>query len=272
MTPRAPEGALARYGAAYAKLRKQEGRGAGGPEELFALPYLTTGPLARQWKIRRRTFERFLAAVVAPLERHARRPLRILDLGAGNGWLAGRLALRGHRGIAVDFRCDGVDGLAAGAPYARELSGAFSRVAADFEELPFAPGLFDIALFNASLHYAKSLSRALREAARAVASRGSIAILDSPFYLRAASGEAMAEEKKRATRVRFGDLADDLLRMSSIEYLTKERLGEAASPLGLDFRRHRVFYPFAYEWRGMQARLTGAREPSRFDLWEARVP
>src|SRR5262249_5671044 len=39
----------ARYGDAYAKLREKEGRGAGGDEELFALPYLTTGPLASQW-------------------------------------------------------------------------------------------------------------------------------------------------------------------------------------------------------------------------------
>ena len=90
------------------------------------------------------------------------------------------------------------------------------------------PGHFDIALFNASLHYAKSLARALREAAGTVASGGSIAILDSPFYLRPASGDAMAEEKRQATRVNFGDLADDLLGMSSIEYLTKERLRDDA--------------------------------------------
>ena len=265
-------GARARYISAYVALREKEGRGAGGPKELFDLPYLTAGPLAPQWKIRCRTFDRFVAVVLRPLERHAGRPLRVLDLGAGNGWLAGRMALRGHVAVALDFRCDGVDGLAAGAAYVKRLPRMFGRVAASFEELPFSLRAFDIALFNASLHYAENLSRALGEAARAVVSGGRVVILDSPFYRHAASGEEMVEEKRRATRHSFGDLAEDLLAMASIEYLTGERLHEAARPLGLAFRRHRVLYPLAYEWRGVRARFTGAREPSRFDLWEARVP
>jgi SAM-dependent methyltransferase len=264
-------GPRARYRAAYAKLRQDEGRGAGGARELFELPYLKTGPLAPQWRIRRRTFDRFLSTVLVPLERRARRPLRILDLGAGNGWLSGRMALRGHFSVAVDFRCDGVDGLAAGVAYAHRLPRMFARVAASFEELPLSGRVFDVALFNASLHYAERLARALGEAVRGVAPGGRVVVLDSPFYRRAASGEAMVDEKRRATRERFADLAEDLLAMDCIEYLTRARLQEAARPLSLTFRRHRVLYPFGYEWRGVKARLTGAREPSRFDLWEARV-
>ena len=42
-------------------------------------------------------------------------------------------------------------------------------------------------------------ANALAEAARATAAGGRVAILDSPFYARPASGEAMAEEKRRDT-------------------------------------------------------------------------
>jgi SAM-dependent methyltransferase len=261
-----------RYLSAYARLRESEGRGRGGEAELLALPHLDDGPLAAQWAVRARTYECFLAAVVRPLARLRERPLRILDLGAGNGWLSYRMSLAGHTAVALDLRCDAVDGLAAGAPYARHLPRMFGRVAGTFEAIPLVRSLFDVVLFNASLHYAEDLTRVLSEAARAATSSGRVAILDSPFYRRRESGEAMAEEKRRSTRERFGELAEDLLSLRSIEYLTKETLAEAARPSGLRFRRHRVLYPLWYEARAARAFLKRQRPPSRFDLWVAETP
>jgi SAM-dependent methyltransferase len=261
-----------RYLRAYALLREREGRGAGGERELLALPYLTEGPLAAQWSVRARTFDAFLRSVVRPLARRAGRPLRVLDLGAGNGWLCRRLSLMGHAAVALDVRLDAIDGLAAAAPYARTLPRMFGRVAAGFERLPVRAGAFDLALFDASLHYAAGLEGALSEAARAVAPGGRVAILDSPFYRRAEDGDTMVAEKTRATRERFPDLADDLLALPSIEYLTETRLDAAARPLGLRFRRRRVLYPLWYERRAWDALVRRARPPSRFDLWDAAVP
>jgi SAM-dependent methyltransferase len=215
---------------------------------------------------------RFLSSVIAPLAAKRERPLRILDLGAGNGWLCHRAALLGHLAVAVDVRLDDVDGLLAGAPYASRLPGMFGRVAASFEELPVRPRSFDAAVFDASLHYASRLGAALAAAAKAVAPGGRVAILDSPFYRDARDGTAMVEEKERATRERFPDLAEDLLSIRSIEFLTQETLEEAARPLGLAFRRRRVLYPLWYEARPLAARLRGKRAPSRFDLWDAEVP
>ncbi len=266
------EPARRRWARAYARLRRTEGRGAGGETELFALPWVTAGPLAAQWRIRARTFDAFLRRVVVPLERERRRALDVLDLGAGNGWLSARLAARGHRCVAADLRVDDVDGLAAAAPFARRLPRMFGRVAASFDALPIRPRLFDLVVFDASLHLAEDLPRVLEEAARAATPGGRIAILDSPFYARAASGEAMRTEKRRETAARFADVADDLLALSPVEFLTEERLAAAAAPAGLAFRRCRVLYPALYEARGVVARLKGARIPSRFDLWVARAP
>ena len=266
------EPARRRWARAYARLRRAEGRGAGGDAELFALPWLTDGPLAAQWRVRARTFDAFLRRVVAPLERERGQALLVLDLGAGNGWLSARLAARGHRCVAADLRLDDVDGLAAAAPFARRLPRMFGRVAASFDALPVRARLFDLVVFDASLHLAEDLPRVLSEAARAATPGGRVAVLDSPFYARDASGEAMRAEKRRDTAVRFAGEADDLLALSPVEFLTEQRLAAAAAPSGLEFLRRRVLYPAAYETRGVVARLKGARPPSRFDLWVARAP
>jgi SAM-dependent methyltransferase len=263
------EPARRRWSRAYARLRRTEGRGAGGERELFALPWVTKGPLAAQWRVRARTFGAFLRRVVAPLESERGRALNVLDLGAGNGWLSARLTERGHRCVATDLRVDNVDGLAAAAPFARRLPRMFGRVAASFDALPLRSRLFDLVVFDASLHLAEDLSRVLAEASRAAAPGGRVAILDSPFYARPASGEAMRAEKHRETAARFPDVAEDLLALAPVEYLTKDRLAAAAAPTGLAFRRRRVLYPVTYEARGLVARMKGVRAPSRFDLWVA---
>ena len=259
---------LARWLAAYAALRDLEGRG-DGEEARLALPYLKRGPLVGQWRIRARTYDRFVAAVLIPMERKAGRPLRILDLGAGDGWLAGRMAARGHRALAVDVRLDAVDGLAAGVLFTNRHPRRFARLAASFEALPLEHAGFDLAVFNASLHYTTDLSRLLAETRRVLRSGGRIALLDSPFYGTAKAGEAMVREKERRTRETLPDLADGLLALRPIEYLTPERLAAAAAPSGLAFRRFRVLYPLAYELRGFRAFLRRERPPSRFDLWVA---
>lgn len=262
-----------RFRTAYAEHRAREGRGTAGDVELLALPYLDRGPLTRQWAVRARTFQAFRATVLAVRAREvAPRPVTVADLGAGNGWLCYRVVTLGHTALAVDFRTDTVDGLGAAGPYRRHLVRMFNRVAADFEALPLGARTFDIAVFNAAVHYARDLALVLRQAARIVVSGGRIAILDSPFYGSDAAGQAMVTEKRRNGRREFGDLVDDLLAYNPIEYLTVDRLTHASRGLGLEWRRHRVRYPWWYELRPITARLGGARPPSRFDLWEATVP
>jgi SAM-dependent methyltransferase len=283
--------APAEFRAAYAAHRASEGR-AHGRDDLLALPYLASGPLARQWAVRARTFEAFVRHVLTPLlhaprsPRHARAALRdradrragsgergagarLLDLGAGNGWLCRRAALAGCACTALDLRDDAVDGLGAAGPLLEETP--FARVAASFDALPLADASFDVVAFNASLHYATDLARALGEARRVARAGGRVAILDSPFYRRDADGRAMVAEKRRDAAARFGARADVLLGVPSVEYLTPARLAAASAGLGLTWRRRRVAYPLWYELRPLAARLRGRRAPSRFDLWESTV-
>src|SRR3954470_15772891 len=139
--------ALERFRSDYGAHRAAEGRGHDGAE-LLSLPYLASGPLARQWAVRARTFDVFLRTVVRP----AGRPLDVLDLGAGNGWLSHRLATEGHHCTAIDIRDDSVDGL--GAAGALRGQAPFDCLVAAFEQVPLPDQSADLVVFNAALHYA----------------------------------------------------------------------------------------------------------------------
>jgi SAM-dependent methyltransferase len=106
-----------RFRREYADHRASEGRAA---LDARTLPYVTSGPLARQWSVRARSWEAFERRVLRPALRRARDraagPLRVLDLGAGNGWLAHRAAIAGAEAVALDVRGDRVDGLGASPP------------------------------------------------------------------------------------------------------------------------------------------------------------
>ena len=256
-----------RFREEYAAHRASEGRGQSAVDAL-TLPYVREGALARQWAVRARSFETFQRRVLRPAQRRAdidaRGALRVLDLGAGNGWLAHRASLVGAEALALDTRDDGVDGLGA-APRESPIA----RVVASFEAIPLCDASFDVAVFNASLHYAEDLGRALREARRVVRPRGRIVVIDSPFYGSTEHGEAMLRAKRQDAERRFGARADALMALAAVEYLTRDRLADASRGLGLaPWRRYRVLYPLWYELRAIRAALRGERPPSRFDVWE----
>jgi len=263
---------LTRFRVEYGAHRAAEGR-AYTSEQLASLPYLECGDagLVRQWSVRARTFDAFVRLVLEPSLRRRGRPVRLVDLGAGNGWLSWRAAIAGCDTVAVDIRDDAVDGLGGGRFYTDTLRVPISRVVASFDALPLAGGRFGLAVFNASLHYALDLRAVLREARRLVGPGGRIVVLDSPFYARDSHGQAMVAEKRRDAERNFGSRAEALLGLPFTEYLTRDRLEIASAGLGLTWRRHRVRYPIWYEARPVLAWLRRRRAPSRFDLWCAGV-
>ncbi len=104
---------------------------------------------------------------------------------------------------------------------------------APFEDVPAPDASFDVAAFNASLHYATDLAAVLEEAARVVRPGGRLAILDTAFYRREADGLAMVAEKAADASRRFGSRAETLLSLPFIEFLTRERLaGRPRRPSG----------------------------------------
>ena len=258
------------FGAEYAAHRAAEGR-ALDVTALRTLPYLRRGPLAAQWAVRARTFDAFKTTVLRPFQKHLGRALHVLDLGAGNCWLGWRAARDGHSSFCMDVRDDDIDGLGAASPYVNELPQNLHRIAGSFETLPLADACIDLAVFNASLHYALDLSSTLGEARRVLRAGGRVAILDSPFYDDESDGYAMVKEKQDNAVRTFGARAATLMSQPFLEFLTRERLTEASRATGFVWRRHRVRYPLWYELRPLRARLRGRRAPSRFDLWVGEI-
>jgi SAM-dependent methyltransferase len=263
------EAALERFARDYADHRAAEGRDYRG-RALFDLPYVKAGPFAEQWKVRARTFEAFMTRVLRPAAEGLGRPLAVLDLGAGNGWLSYRIASEGHRAWALDIRDDRVDGLGAAVPFVDQAAGRMECLVAPFDAIPLPAEAADLALFNASIHYATDLRAVLAEAQRVIRPGGQIVILDSPFYKREADGLAMIAEKRARAAERFGERAAPLMALPFIEFLTRERLARSAP--AIDWMRHRVRYPLSYELRPLRAALLRQRRPSRFDLWVATRP
>ncbi len=253
--------ALDRFRLDYAQQRASEGpRASRRRAGELAVP-VTRGPLARQWQVRARTFEAFLAHVVQPMARRRRRPLRILDLGAGNGWLCHRLALEGHRCAALDIRADDVDGLGAAAELSRIAP--FERVVAPFERLPVPDRSADLAVFNASLHYATELAPVLRRARRGQ-------LISGRMHRRSrlcrstrdeADGEAMVREKHLGgrRRVRIAR-ARTCCALPFVEFLTRARIERALGPSLAPAARE---LPAWYELRPLVARWKRRRAPSR---------
>lgn len=272
-----PPAAAARFApflADYTRIRQAEGRGSDDPSYYLALPDCPPGhPIAAQWALRRRTFTAFTRRVLPRLGPG----LRAVDLGAGVGWLSHRLALLGHHPMAIDLTTDDRDGLGAARHYDRAAAGgaspssppAWPRTQADFDRLPLAPGTADLVIFNASLHYSTDYEVTLAEALRILAPGGTVAILESPLYRRAESGQRMAEERHAAFARRFGTRSDSLL---SREYLTWSSLADLGRSLGIRFQIITPWYGWRWALRPWLARLQRRREPSRFAILLASKP
>jgi SAM-dependent methyltransferase len=239
----------------YEAVREAEGRGVKAATELLRLPWVDVRHArAWEWRIRAASFRVFVqTAGLASRTRAA----RLVDLGAGVGWLALRAQGAGHSPLAVDLSAHERHGLGA-------LRGAFPHVPAvraSFERLPLGGASADVALFNASLHYAPDPEAALGEALRVLEPSGCVAIVDTPFYDDAAAGEKMVEERKALFRERYGFASDA---HGGREFLTWSDLDAWADGFGLRWQVVRPRYGVRYALRPLGALLRRRRPPSRF--------
>lgn len=252
--------AFAQFLREYQLVRAAEGWGAAHPGYYRALPYAAQDDPQRDiWRIRAKNYRALIKHVIAPIERQCQRPLRVLDLGAGNGWLAYRLAQRGHHVAAVEISLDTRDGLGAHVHY----DSAFIPLQAEFDCLPLAGDQADLAIFNGSLHYSMDCARTLAEALRVLRDDGWVVVLDTPVYRDAASGARMIHEREEKFRQRYGFPSNAI---ASENYLTYARLRQLAAGLGLRWQILRPFLGWRWELQPWKARLFGQREPAQFPL------
>jgi SAM-dependent methyltransferase len=255
--------------AEYEFIRAAEGRGSTQAEYYLSLPYKDlSGRNSYQWAIRAHTFQTIKNRILKPLARLHRRPLKILDLGAGNGWMSYCLALQGHLPVAVDLVINDLDGLGAAIHYRTQLRSLFPRIQAELDRLPLASSRFDVAIFNASFHYSEDYQRTLAEAVRCTRPGGSVVIADTPWYEEEDSGQRMVAEKHERFAAMYGFPSDSV---RSLEYLTPDRLNRLEASFGLKWSCIRPFYGVRWALRPLRAKLKGRRPPSQFHIYAAQV-
>lgn len=258
-----------RFVTEYEFIRAAEGRGSAGSEYYLNLPYKDiSGRNSDQWTIRARTFRTMERDILAPLARRHQRPLHILDLGAGNGWLSYRLTLLGHLPVAVDLLTNDFDGLGAAIHFSSRVRPLFPRVQAVLDRLPFASSTFDLVIFNASFHYSENYQLTFAEAFRCTRPGGAIVIADTPWYAKEESGQEMVEEKHKRFTSTYGFPSNSI---SSLEYLSPDRLQRLQSEFKVQWEWIKPFYGIRWALRPLLARLKGRRRPSQFCIYVARV-
>jgi ArsR family transcriptional regulator len=153
-------------------------------------------------------------------------PVKVADLGCGEGYLTMEAARWASRVIAVD-RSDAVLNRAKALARRRRVSNVIWKKG-ELEKLPIRDGAVDVAMLSQALHHAHDPARAVAEAARITGPGGQVLLLD----LRAHQ-EEWVRAKLGDRRLGFED--DELRRMLVGGGLTDVKVGVGASKAGDPF-------------------------------------
>jgi SAM-dependent methyltransferase len=133
---------------------------------------------------------------------HLLPPVRVADLGCGEGYLTVETSRWASRVIAVDRSAEVLERARTLASRRRVSNVIWKR--GELEKLPIRDGTVDVALLSQALHHAADPARAIQEAVRILSPGGRVLILD------------LREHRETWVRERLGDrwpgFSDDALR------------------------------------------------------------
>ena len=184
----------------YMQLRKKEQR-LYTDEEVRNLPQIdATHPHFKEWLLRKRSCD----GLIEYLDQK-NKPLHILEIGCGNGWLSAQLAKN-------------TSGQVVGMDINKEELTQAARVFSDISNLKFIAGdirtaqlehnNFDIIVFAASLQYFSSLKEIMQSAFQYLRAGGEVHILDTIFYKKNNVDAARQRTKDYYTTLGFPEATD----------------------------------------------------------------
>ena len=153
-------------------------------------------------------------------------PLKVADLGCGEGYLTIEAARWASRVVAVD-RSAAVLKRARALAQRRRVSNVIWKKG-ELEQLPIRDGAVDVAMLSQALHHAHDPARAVEEASRITAPGGRVLLLDLRTHQ-----EEWVRAKLGDRRLGFDD--DELKRMLIAAGLTDVKLGVGARKAGDPF-------------------------------------
>jgi len=184
----------------YIQLRKKEQR-LYTDEEVRNLPQIAAAhPHFKEWLLRKRSCD--LLIEYFDLKN---KPLQILEVGCGNGWLSAQLAKN-------------IPGQVVGIDINKEELTQAARIFSDISGLKFIPGdirsaqlehnSFDMIVFAASVQYFSSLTEIMQSAFQCLRTGGEVHILDTIFYKKINVDAARQRTKDYFARLGFPDATD----------------------------------------------------------------
>jgi 2-polyprenyl-3-methyl-5-hydroxy-6-metoxy-1,4-benzoquinol methylase len=163
---------LQRFAAELGAIRAAENRARLDRSAYEELPFAAAVARDPEWRLRRHDI-----AVLSKRLASAP-PLRILDVGAWNGWLSHRLAARGHAVTAVDYFADAYDGLGA----RRLYSTTWRAIQMDIADLSLLDETYDLVVLNRCVQFFTDPVAYVASAQQRVAAGGSLVLTGLHFF------------------------------------------------------------------------------------------
>ncbi|QEM06137.1 methyltransferase domain-containing protein [Mucilaginibacter rubeus] len=167
--------------------------------EVLLLPHIARDHVHyKEWKIRKQS----CSLLISYLKRK-RKPIKILEVGCGNGWLSAKLSEIGQSEVT---------GLDVNRVEINQAINVFSKKNLKFiyDRFPseHLEGLkFDIIVFAASIQYFNCFSEVINEAFKCLTVRGEIHIVDTPFYKPDELADAANRSKKYFSGLGHAEMA-----------------------------------------------------------------
>lgn len=237
--PAVPANETGQFEAQYIALRQKENWWC-TDEELKRLPDTPSShPHHKEWVIRKQSAHKLTRYL-----RKKDKPLRILEAGCGNGWLAHQLSyIPGSTVTGTDINTTELQ-------QARRVFGQRTNLA--FTEGDIRQGIlkktrYDIVLFAASIQYFPWMGEIIHTAFELTAPGGEVHILDSPLYF---ANEVKAARERSATyfeQMGFPEMSNHYF------HHTRDEL--------LQFNFSLLHNPYAWQRQLLPAFITGTKNP-----------
>lgn len=184
----------------YIAARKKENR-IYSDDQVKQLPRIESSNVhCREWQIRSRSVKR----IINYLE-NKKRPLAILEIGCGNGWLSAKLStIKDSTIIGTDINKTEID-------QAKRLFANKSNVkfkVGDIREIDFKNKKFDIIIFAASIQYFSSFEEIINYNILMLCKGGEIHILDTIFYKANEIEKARLRSLSYYRSIRYEEMAE----------------------------------------------------------------
>ena len=162
-----------------------------------------------EWKIRKRSSER----LVDYLEKK-RKPLEVLEVGCGNGWLSAKLSnIPNSHVIGLDINQVEIE----------QANRVFKKdnlefIYDTFNDSTFDNQHFDVIVFAASLQYFPSVVNVLKQALSILRNGGEVHIIDTPFYSAEETGKADERSRRYYAALGIPEMAEHYFHHSIGEF------------------------------------------------------